>query len=112
MIPAQHTTGRSIPMSEQPNRGFAWRMIQIIGVVCVCLLALICARVALADIAPPEQPPGSNISPGGQTQVWMRAEEVVIDVRPRAGGGDRNGVVLAGDLAEAQVRGAFHMHNL
>ncbi len=37
---------------------------------------------ALADVAPPSQPPGSNILPGGNTQVQMVAEYVLLSVLP------------------------------
>jgi hypothetical protein len=63
---------------------------------------------ALADIAPPAEPPGSNISPGESTQVQMLAETVQIDVqavatqaRPR----------LAADFALASVKASFVMRN-
>lgn len=36
--------------------------------------------VARADVAPPEQAPGSNIEPGQQTRVQMAAESVLIEV--------------------------------
>ena len=54
-------------------------------VACLGLLALLSARRACADVAPPLQPPGSNIAPGGQTQVQMLAEKVVLEVAPPDG---------------------------
>jgi hypothetical protein len=48
----------------------------------LCIVAFALAGSAWADIAPPEQAPGSSISPGGQTQVVMAAERVVIEVQP------------------------------
>src|SRR2546428_12670213 len=93
-------------MVMQRTRVFA----RLTCAACASLLALALARTALADIAPPEQPPGSNISPGGQTQVRMAAERVVLDVRPREFSGTEP--YLAGQLAEAQVSGDFTMHNL
>jgi hypothetical protein len=66
------------------------------GLACVALLL---AGVALADIAPPLQPPGSNIDPSGQTQVRMSAERVVLDVQPYK------------NIAIAKVTGDFTMRN-
>ena len=37
----------------------------------------------MADVAPPNMPPGSNIGPESQTQVQMRAERVLIAVTER-----------------------------
>ncbi len=54
-------------------------------VACLGLLALLSAIPACADVAPPLQPPGSNIAPGGQTQVQMLAEKVVLEVTPPDG---------------------------
>lgn len=60
-------------------------------------------QAALADMAPPANPPGSNLEPGSETtQVRMMAETVVIDVQP--GSGD--------SLGKAQVTANFTMHNL
>jgi hypothetical protein len=36
---------------------------------------------ALADVAPPSNPPGGDVSPEGDTQVQMVAEQVTIDFR-------------------------------
>jgi hypothetical protein len=58
---------------------------------------------ALADIAPPAQPPGSNLEPGYEaTDVRMLAETVLLDVL--AGG--------EGSLGKAQVTADFSMRNL
>jgi hypothetical protein len=38
--------------------------------------------LAIADIAPTEYPPGSNISPDGKTRVQMAAEQVIFDTTP------------------------------
>jgi hypothetical protein len=58
---------------------------------------------ALADIAPPYQPPGASLEPGKETtQVRMLAENVLIDVKP--GSGD--------SLGTAQVTADFTMRNL
>ena len=44
-------------------------------------LVLLPLGSAHADAAPPMNPPGGDISPEGQTEVEMVAEEVVIDFR-------------------------------
>lgn len=84
------------------------------SVACACLLALALSTVALADIAPPETPPGSSIGPGGQTQVRMLAERVRIDIQPRAPGTEEaaRSQPIAGDAAQAHVSGDFTMRNL
>jgi hypothetical protein len=53
----------------------------------LCLISLLSltlllpAAPARADIAPPQQPPGSSLGPGQEnTQVRMLAERVHIDV--------------------------------
>jgi hypothetical protein len=66
----------------------------------VILVALALPSVALADVAPPHQPPGFNPGPGNEvTQVRMLAETVTIDV-------------LAVDPPQAHVTAAFTMRNL
>ena len=56
---------------------------------------------ALADVAPPNNPPGSNLQPGSDsTQVRMLAETVLIEVKPTK------------DLGTARVTADFTMHNL
>ena len=74
----------------------------------VCLLALALGAPARADIAPPEQPPGSNIAPEGGTQVQMAAEQVLLVV------GDRvpllsQGIDLQG--VSAHITATFQMVN-
>lgn len=72
-------------------------------VVFIVIMLLLQAGTALADIAPPYQPPGSNLQPGSEsTQVRMMAETVTIEVGP--GGGD--------SLGTAQVTADFTMLNL
>jgi hypothetical protein len=64
------------------------------------LYALVLPSVALADVAPPHQPPGFNPGPGNEvTQVRMMAETVTIDV-------------LAVDPPQAHVSAFFTMRNL
>ncbi len=71
--------------------------------VLIVIILLLQAGTALADIAPPYQPPGSNPQPDSEsTQVRMLAETVTIDVGP--GGGD--------SLGKAQVTADFTMRNL
>jgi tetratricopeptide (TPR) repeat protein len=58
---------------------------------------------ALADVAPPYNPPGSNVEPGSETtQVRMVAETVVISVRSD---------ITPGSLGSARVTADFKMHN-
>ena len=58
----------------------------------------------LADIAPPDWPPGANLAPDSEnTQVRMVSEIVVIDVLED---------IPEGSLGEAKVRASFIMHNL
>ncbi len=52
----------------------------ILRLACILLLAAALAGSALADAAPPLQPPGSNLAPGGETQVQMVAETVTLEV--------------------------------
>jgi hypothetical protein len=68
------------------------------------LLALLIPSNALADIAPPGQPPGANLLPDAEsTQVRMLAESVLIDVL---------GNTPPGSLGQAQVTARFTMQNL
>lgn len=76
---------------------------------CACLLALALGQVAWADIAPPEQPPGSSLEPAGQTQVRMLAERVVITVRSIPSDMES---AYAGHAVAADVRADFDMRNL
>lgn len=68
------------------------------------LAALLFTTPSLADIAPPQQPPGSNLVPGkDSTQVRMLAETVLIEVQADA---------PAGSLGQARVSADFTMRNL
>lgn len=59
---------------------------------------------AQADIAPPEQPPGTNIEPGVEnTQVRMLSETVLIEVQKNT---------PANSLGQAKVSAEFVMENL
>ena len=58
----------------------------------------------LADIAPPQNPPGSNLDPGSEvTQVRMLAETVLVDVQKD---------ITYGSLGRAHVTADFTMQNL
>ena len=58
----------------------------------------------LADIAPPHNPPGSNLDPGLEvTQVRMMAETVLVDVLKDT---------TPGSLGRAHVTADFTMQNL
>ena len=57
-----------------------------------------------ADIAPPQNPPGSNLDPGSEvTQVRMLAETVLVDVQKD---------IAYGSLGRAHVTADFTMQNL
>ncbi len=76
---------------------------------CLSIVLLICAMFALpssvrADIAPPLNPPGSNLQPGTDTtQVSMAAETVLIDVKNDT---------TPNSLGSAAVTADFTMRNL
>jgi hypothetical protein len=79
------------------------RVFRIVAVV-VVMIALCVPTDALADVAPPAQPPGFNPEPGSEvTQVRMVAETVLIEVQPGA---------LADSLGQAKVTADFTMRNL
>jgi hypothetical protein len=68
------------------------------------LAGLLTVSPSSADVAPPHQPPGSNLEPGQETtQVRMAAEKVLIDVLDNA---------PADSLGQARVTANFTMHNL
>jgi len=75
----------------------------------ISIVLLVCAMFALpsavrADIAPPINPPGSNLQPGTDvTQVRMAAETVLIDVKNDT---------TPDSLGSAAVTADFTMHNL
>ena len=65
------------------------------------LLLFAFPSTVLADVAPPANPPGSNLQPGSETtQVRMVAETVLIDVKADSG------------LGTARVTADFTMRNL
>jgi hypothetical protein len=74
------------------------RILSALFLTALCVLSL--SSVALADVAPPQQPPGFNPSPGSEiTQVSMMAETVTIDVQ-------------AVDPPRAHISAIFTMKNL
>ena len=71
----------------------------------ICLIMtfalLMLPSSALADVAPPVNPPGSNPQPGTEnTQVRMLAETVLIEIQSTA------------ELGSARVTADFSMRNL
>jgi hypothetical protein len=77
-----------------------------VRLICTFLLVailLVFPGEALADIAPPINPPGSNLQPGGDsTQVRMENEKVVLDVKDDG---------QEEDLGKAHVTADFNMRN-
>jgi hypothetical protein len=73
------------------------------------VLAFAFASVALADVAPPAQPPGGNIGPGEITQVQMLAETVDITMQPLVYTGEPH---LVDQTAIAKVDASFTLRNL
>ena len=80
--------------------------------LCLLFLALgllfFPGQPARADIAPPAEPPGSNISPGDGTQVQMLAETVQISIQPVP---YQSRPRLAAEFAQASVKASFTMRN-
>jgi tetratricopeptide (TPR) repeat protein len=73
-------------------------------VVSIIVVLFLFPSSAAADIAPPAQPPGSNLQPGSETtQVQMQAETVLIEVQAST---------PARSLGQAHVTAGFTMHNL
>ena len=68
------------------------------------LAGLLLISPTSADVAPPHQPPGSNLQPGEEfTQVRMASERVLIEVVADT---------PADSLGQARVTADFTMHNL
>jgi hypothetical protein len=89
-------------MGLRYRQGFASLVILLIGVFTF-------ASAALADVAPPAQPPGSNIGPGETTRVQMLAETVDVTVRPLAYTGEPH---LVDQTATAKMNASFTLRNL
>ena len=80
---------------------FGVRLLSLMVFVLIFLLAD--PRPVLADIAPPESPPGSNLSPGSKsTQVRMEAETVILDVLSQS---------QSSWIGQARVTATFRMRN-
>ena len=77
-------------------------------ILALTLLSFVPVQPARADIAPPAEPPGSNISPADSTQVQMLAETVQIQVQPVA---YQSRPRLAAEFALASVKASFSMRN-
>jgi hypothetical protein len=68
------------------------------------LLVFTLPSTVFADVAPPYNPPGTNLEPGSEvTQVRMVAETVLIDVQNDT---------ITDSLGSARVTADFSMHNL
>ncbi len=76
--------------------------------IAAVVTSLLIVQTALADVAPPEMPPGSNPSPDSQTKVQMASERITISVYEITN--PSNGS-LTGDLSAARVDGTFTMRN-
>lgn len=83
------------------------------GFLSALIWLLLTAQPTHADVAPPFQPPGSNVSPGSeQTMVQMTAEEVILEVQTGSYPGtapDQRGGSLVTDWA--RVTATFRMVN-
>ena len=81
-------------------------MKSLLRVFCIASLVLFfdLPFPAKADVAPPEQPPGSSLEPGAEvTQVRMMAETVLLDVQAST---------PQKSLGQARVSANFTMRNL
>jgi hypothetical protein len=89
------------------------RTILLSGLLAAFAFFTLLVQPALADVAPPFQPPGSNVAPGSEpTQVQMTAEEVIIEVQTGPYPGtppDNRGGNLVDDWA--RVTATFWMVN-
>jgi hypothetical protein len=72
-----------------------------VAFIIAIILSLFSITPALADIAPPEPPPGSGISPSQETQVQMVAENVLMVVKE-----------TSADVYIIEVNAYFVMRNL
>jgi hypothetical protein len=69
-------------------------------IILAAALLLAPSAPALADAAPPREPPGSNLLPAGETMVQMVAENVLIAIQPPSGG-----------RSPANIEAVFSMRN-
>ncbi|MCJ7735612.1 MAG: hypothetical protein MUP11_13820, partial [Anaerolineales bacterium] len=73
-------------------------------IIALVVILLIPGRIVQADIAPPQQPPGANLSPEDElTQVRMMEETVIINVLPEKD---------LTNMGQAEVWAQFLMENL
>ncbi len=87
-------------MKKSPRSGFY----RISALLLALLLSLLIPSSARADVAPPEQPPGTNIVPGAETtRVRMVAETVKMIVLSRP---------ADGRIGQAKTEAVFMMRNL
>ncbi len=75
----------------------------LIAAVAASMSLILLAAPIRADIAPPEQAPGSNIQPEGATRVQMAAERVTIEVL-RVKGARNTGLPVANVVASFTMR--------
>ena len=77
------------------------KRIKRLSIIVLTYILFAFPSTVLADVAPPENPPGSNLQPGSEiTQVRMVAETVQIDVK------------ADDSFGTAHVTADFTMHNL
>lgn len=75
-----------------------------LSIIFLILILFAFPSTALADVAPPANPPGSNLQPGSETtQVRMMAETVLVDIQSDT---------TPGSLGRARVTADFTMRNL
>lgn len=82
------------------------RQVRMRVILCLVILFFLLAfpKPAIADIAPPAQPPGANLQPGaGITAVRMESEKVIIEILDSTANKG---------LGQARVSATFHMRNL
>jgi hypothetical protein len=85
------------------DKKWAWGLISIVLILGVGLVFPLPKPVS-ADVAPPQQPPGANLSPANEfTQVRMIEETVVLDVLPETD---------LTQMGQARVWAEFIMKNL
>ena len=77
------------------------KLIKRLSIILLTCILFAFPSTVLADVAPPANPPGSNLLPGSETtQVRMMAETVQIDVK------------ADNRLGTAHITADFTMHNL
>lgn len=90
------------------SRVQAWVFI-LAGSILLSFFIAFTAKPGFADVAPPEQPPGSNLAPGDEaTQVQMLSERVLMEVQTAPW----PGVSLSSAVRDwAKVTATFTMFN-